>query len=364
MNSSPIFVSNRLFGLLVEKYHIHRYNSPSFIMRKLFFILLPLLAFSLSAFGQTYIQNTQYPFSRFVYNPAEAGSSDDIAWRFSMIGRLQWIDVPGNPQLGAFSVERNLEEQIGGGVGAYLIFDELGPLRTTGLNLAYSFHTDLDFGKLNIGVQVGALQKSINAIWQYRGMIDPIIGPANTTFSSSVVVPNLGFGLMYSHYDKVQNYTRFFVGISGMDLLEPSIENLLLDPSIAPVSRVPRSFYLMGGYRFDLDPTERNFIQPTILARTDFLQTQFDLSVYWHYKVMMFGVSHRWRDSFSGIIGFELSDRLFMGYSYDYTLSALGGNGQGASHEIVLSFFTPKNTKSKVKIRDILDGRIFDGSPD
>lgn len=331
-------------------------------MRKIFLLLLPFLVCSIPTFGQIYVQNTQYNFSRFVYNPAVAGDAPGV--RLNSVARLQWVDIEGAPNLASFSVDFP-SEVLAGGVGVQILRDELGPLATTGINLAYAFHTDLKFGgKLNIGVMAGALQKSLNATWQYRGIIDPLIGPANANYSEATFIPDVSFGLMYNHYGE-SDYSRFYVGIAGHNLLEPSIEDLLLNPGNAPLTRVPRSFYLMGGYRIDLEQNERNYLQPTLLVRTDFDQVtrpQIDASIYWHYKVMTFGLGYRHRDSFSGIVGFELSDRLFAGYSYDFTTSALGSNGQGASHELVLTYILQTGNRAPGRITDILDGRTDKGT--
>ena len=331
-------------------------------MRKIFLLFFPLFVCSLSALGQIYVQNTQYNFSRFMYNPAVAGDVPGI--RLTSVGRLQWVDIDGAPNLANFSVDFP-SEVLAGGVGVNVMRDELGPLATTGINLAYAFHTDFSFGRLNIGVMGGLLQKSLNATWRYLdAVVDPLIGPANGIYTNATMIPDLSFGLMYNHYGAGE-YSRFYVGLAGHNLLEPSIEGLFIDPSVSEISRVPRSFYLMGGYRIDLDPTERNYLQPTFLVRTDLnfaIAPQIDASLYWHYKVMTFGMGYRYQDSFSGIVGFELSDRLFAGYSYDHTTSLLGGNGQGASHELVLTYILQQGDRSPGKITDILDGRTRKGT--
>jgi hypothetical protein len=60
---------------------------------------------------------------------------------------------------------------------------------------------------------------------------------------------------------------------------------------------------------------------------------------------MVFGISHRGfigtnNDSFSGIVGFNASTYLFVGYSYDYTTSGLGAFTTG-SHEVIISYTFP-----------------------
>ena len=306
-------------------------------MRKILFTLLPLVLLCLSASGQVYVQNTMYHFSPFVYNPAAAGTAEDGDLRLGLLGRLQWSGIDGAPRL-VVAYGDVLIDDIGG-VGAYAVRDELGPIVTTGINLAYSFHWEPSFlpnGKLNIGVEAGYLQKSLNAVWKFKDVFDPIIGNSGANFTASTGVPNLGAGIFYTHDDN-----RFYLGISGHDLLEPSIDALTFTQGVGMDSRVPRSFYLMGGYKFDLGGSD---LQPTFLARTDGSVYQFDVSLYWTYDVMTFGVSHRFQESYSGIIGMQLSTNTMIGYSFDYNINGLGQTGDASSHELVLSYRIPDAT--------------------
>ena len=49
------------------------------------------------------------------------------------------------------------------------------------------------------------------------------------------------------------------------------------------------------------------------------------------------GVAYRWDDSVSGLVGFQVSDELFIGYAYDLTTTNLNNYNSG-SHEIMLRF--------------------------
>ena len=150
------------------------------------------------------------------------------------------------------------------------------------------------------------------------------------------------------------------MGISGQDLLEPSIEDLLLTSGIGPDSRVARSFYLMGGYRFDFQ--NEMSLEPNVFIRTDgVLPPQLDVSVFWRYRPVVFGLSRRFfNDSFSGILGFNVLDRAFIGYSYDYTTNALNFAGDVHSHEIIISWSFPSPEEIRKKQFDIRSGNPTD----
>lgn len=300
--------------------------------------------------AQVFIQNTMFVHNRFVYNPAAAGTQNGT--NATILGRLQWLGVDGGPQTFTASINTPLE-QMQSGVGAYLIGDQLGPLSTLGFNVAYSYHFQLRPGDenspiLSIGAFGGILQKSIDNDFRYDQTdgIDPVV-PLN---ANNTVVPNLGAGLYL-----VWPNDKLFVGISGQDLLEPSLEGLLRTSSLGEDSRVRRSFYAMGGYRIDI--REDLNLQPTFLGRTDLASYQLDVGINatWRSLVTL-GVSHRLfsSDSFSGIVGFKATDNLFLGYAYDYTLSDLNANGDLSSHEIILSYTFRTAEKIKGPLDNVL----------
>lgn len=313
-----------------------------------------ILIVNLTASGQVYFQNTMYSFNRFVYNPAAAGMSQigmENGVNLTLLGRQQWQGIEGAPRLSTLFVNTPVQK-INGGIGASLVVDQLGPLTSTGLDVSYAFNIINDGNlKLSIGVSGGFRQKAFNGDWQYdtQNGEDPIL----LSGASSAMVPSLGAGVYLSAIDG-----RFFVGLSGLDLLEPSIESLLLNPS-GPDSKVPRSFYLIGGYKFDLDFGGPNVmsITPTVMARTDgIFPPQVDMNVYWNYSPITFGLGYRFfNDSFNGMLGVNVNDRTFIGYSYDYTMSALNAAGDVNTHEIIISYTFPAATGNGGRKVDILD---------
>ncbi len=326
---------------------IHRKGS---MLRR--FLLICFITSSLAevAVAQVFIQNTMYVHNRFIYNPAAAGTQNGTNATF--MGRLQWLGIDGGPQTFTASINTPLE-RMQSGVGAYLIGDKLGPLSTLGVNVAYAYHFQLQPGNsespiLSIGAFGGVLQKSIDNDFRYDQTegIDPVV----PLTSNSTVVPNLGAGIYL-----VWPNDKLFFGLSGQDLLEPSLEGLLQTGSIGDDSKVSRSFYAMGGYRFDF--RDDISIQPTFLGRTDLASYQLDLGVNatWRSLVTL-GVAHRLfsTDSFSGILGFKATDNLFLGYAYDYTVSDLNANGDLSSHEIILSYTFRSTSKSKEPIDNVI----------
>ena len=63
--------------------------------------------------------------------------------------------------------------------------------------------------------------------------------------------------------------------------------------------------------------------------------------------VVTLGASYRLDNAISGLAGLQVSNSLFLGYSYDYNTNGLGEYSQG-SHEVILKFYLGKGS-SKVK---------------
>jgi len=319
-------------------------------MKKYLLLLLVVTCLTSSSYAQVFIQNTLYPYNRFIYNPAAAGISGDT--RLSIMGRLQWLGLDGAPRLITAAIDAPLRI-FDSGVGAYIIRDELGPLSTTGLNFAYSYRLEVGGGRLSLGASGGILQKAINGDFVYNldNGEDPLV-PAGA-FSSSQIVPGLAAGVMYS-FPNARGEELFYVGLSGQDLLEPNIDDLTRNPGQGLDSRVARSFYMLGGYNLDINQDIQ--LHPSFAARTDLISYQLDISTHVSLKTFLVGLSYRAfsNESVSGILGARISDQLFFAYSYDYVLSGLNAQNDLSSHELVISYLINSGGRVRPGLDDVI----------
>lgn len=324
-------------------------------MRSLFLGIFLVIILAPAAFAQQDAQYTMFMFNRFVQNPAYAGALK--ATNITGLGRAQWVGIPGAPNTMNASIN-GYSKALHGGLGAYLIGDKLGPLSTMGIKGAYSFH--LPFGDdkayLNIGVAGGIYQKTLDGAWLYNqaGGVDPVLPVGKT----NIILPDLDGGL-YFHVP-MKNLTstaypqdKFYIGGGMSHILEPSIEGLTAVTNQTK-SILSRGIQASAGYTFNLGPT--TFLQPNVNFRMAGPTSQFDLNLNLYVSPMVFGISHRGfvgtnNDSFSGIVGFNASTYLFVGYSYDYTTSGLGAFTTG-SHEVIISYTFP----SKYRIQPPRNG--------
>jgi len=105
-------------------------------------------------------------------------------------------------------------------------------------------------------------------------------------------------------------------------------------------------YFLTSGYVFDIADNLK--LKPSTMIKATAgapLSVDLSLNLLVDERVEL-GLSHRFDDSISGMIGFQVNEDFRIGYAYDYTTSKFGDFNSG-SHEIMLLFdFNKKNVKS------------------
>lgn len=294
-------------------------------MKKLILISIFVLCI-FTSFSQ--IQLTQYFLDGTLYNPAFAGSQEDIY--SNMYGRQQWIglsDVNGN-KISPLSFVINTNAPISaihGGAGVNLIYDKTGFEQTLGIKLNYSYRIQLRELKANIGIGVGVsiTNKSIDfgkLILEQPG--DPLL---STTQKKNGFIPDFDLGVQYQQIKKIN------IGISATNLLESSV-------NIGNVKYgQKRMFYLTGEYYVKLSKWQNElYIVPSLLIKSNLSNIQFDICTRVEYKFIWAGASYRYQDAVSILGGFKLKG-FIVGVSYDITTSKLS-KGSSGSVEIFLGY--------------------------
>lgn len=303
--------------------------------------LVILLAPNLKA--QQDYQFSMYMFNRYVLNPAYGGALE--ATNITGLGRAQWVGIDGSPSTATLSIN-GYSQKLHGGLGAYVVNDKLGSWGTLGLKASYSYIANFsERAKLNIGVGGGIYQKTLdgtNFVYNQDNGIDPTL----PTGINNQLVPDLDAGL-YFHLLRKNNTSSaypqdaFYLGASVGHILEPKLSDLV--ETTSNQTDLSRSINAMVGGSIDLSPTV--VLSPSANFRLTGPTYQVDVNANIYVSPMVFGLSHRLGDSFTGIVGFNASTYLFMAYSYDYTLSQLGSFTTG-SHEIIVSYTFPSKYKN------------------
>ncbi|QGK73775.1 type IX secretion system membrane protein PorP/SprF [Flavobacterium sp. SLB02] len=286
-------------------------------MRKL---VLVFMFFSAVGFAQQDAQYTQYMYNTININPAYAGSRGAM----SLFGlyRTQWVGLDGAPETSSFSVNTPLSNS-NLGMGVSLVNDKIGPTNenTLSADLSYTIPTSETF-KLSFGIKATAnlFSLDVNKLQpEHQG--DPQFQDLNSKFS-----PNIGAGV-YWHSDKA------YVGLSVPNFIETN----RYDDNDTAIFKDKINYYLMAGYVFDLDPYIK--FKPAVLTKmVEGSPLQVDLSANFMFNdKFVAGLAYRWSAALSAMVGFQLTDGLFIGYSYDRETTRLNNYNSG-SHEIFLRF--------------------------
>ena len=265
-------------------------------------------------------QYTQYMYNTININPAYAGSRGVL----SVFGlhRSQWIGIDGAPTTNSFSVNSPISNtNIGAGIS--FVNDRIGPTEenTISVDLSYSIKTFENY-KLSFGLKGTGNFFNLNA-----GKLKPAnAGDPKLQNLRNNFTPNFGTGI-YLHSNK------FYAGVSVPNFFEKVHYN---DNSVS-VNKEKMNFYFLSGYVFDIN-SEIKF-KPAFLIKTvegSPLQADFSAN-FLIYEKFTAGIAYRWDASASALAGFQISEKLFIGYGYDRETTKLQNYNSG-SHEIFLRF--------------------------
>ena len=160
---------------------------------------------------------------------------------------------------------------------------------------------------------------------------DPLNIPLNQTS------PNFGAGLYY--------YTdKFYLGFSVPNFLETI--HLEKGNGIVSTASEKMHYFLTSGYVFNIADNLK--LKPsTMIKAVAGAPLSVDLSANLLVdEKFEIGLSHRFNDSISGMVGFQVNQDFRIGYAYDHTITRFGDYNSG-SHELMLLFnFNRKKIKS------------------
>jgi len=284
-------------------------------------ILCSLLFLSTVVHGQLEPQYTQYMYNIGSFNPAYAGTVENP--EVSALYRAQWIDIPGAPRTIRLGVNLPWANDING-LGFNVVSDQLGPTTQTFLNVAFSHQINVsEYTKLSFGVNAGGALLDVDFTkGNFEDPNEPLL--SNQVFNE--FFPTVGAGMFL--YDD-----EWYLGASV-----PNFLTGVVSEEAASLINDKIQFNLIGGYVFELSD-ELKF-KPAFLANVvQGLPLRFDLSANFLISdVFTAGAAYRVSNAVSGLVGFQISSALFVGYSYDYNTNSLGQYNQG-SHEMILKFY-------------------------
>ncbi len=271
-------------------------------------------------------QFTQYMYNTMGINPAYSGSRGHLT--FTGIHRSQWIAIEGAPKTQTFGLDTPIGKNTGMGVS--IINDKIGPSDEFYMDLNFSYTVKVsDRYKLSFGLKAGG--RFLNLDWTKGQTQSP-----DQAFNQNInnrLLPTVGAGI-YLHGEK------HYIGLS--------VPNFFQDQHYDDIQQLVASermhFFLIGGLVFDLSKAIK--FKPACLIKSVKgapLSTDVSANFMFDEKLTL-GVSYRWEDAVSALVGFRITPGLTVGYSYDYTTSKIQKFTTG-SHEILLRYELTSKTK-------------------
>lgn len=268
-------------------------------------------------------QYTHYMYNTVNINPAYAGSRGAL----SIFGlhRTQWVGLEGAPRTNSFSINTPLRDSKLG-LGVSFVNDRLGVTEenTISLDLSYTIDLNRQGSKLSFGVKGSANMLNV----EYSRLKQTTPGdPLLAVNIENEFSPNIGAGV-YWHNEKS------YVGLSVPNFLK---NERFDNGSIYSSMNQRQHFFLMGGHIFELNPTLK-FKPAALVKATAGAPLQADVTAnFLIYDKLTLGAAYRWDAAWSGLIGYQITNGLFIGYSYDAETTKLARYNNG-SHEVFMRF--------------------------
>ena len=292
------------------------------VMNKIALLLLLTFGFNTIGWTQQDPHYTQYMYNMSAFNPAYAGSKEDLS--MGILYRKQWVNMEGAPT--TFSVFGHQPVGKNLGTGLSIISDKLGPIAEKNIYGDVSYTLQLNESmKIAVGLKTGATFHSVDLFSKIAATLPD---PNDGVFGRDINKTSFNFGTGLFLYTD-----HYYFGIS--------IPNILKTPHLNYNgenygSEVPH-YFITGGYVFDIN-FEWKF-KPFAMVKSSFgAPVSYDVSTNFLYNNKVeFGLTYRKEDSFGGMININITPQLRIGYAYDRIISNLKYT-TNSSHEIILLF--------------------------
>jgi len=283
-------------------------------------VLLVLGFYTSSSYAQQDAQYTQYMYNTLSVNPAYAGSRDVLS--FVGLYRTQWVGLDGAPRTFTASGHTPLGEHVG--LGLNITNDEIFITHETYIDASFSYTLDVsEKGQLAFGLKAGVhlLDVAFDELSPFNSGDTQADAQANIDNKFS---PQFGAGAYY--------YTdKFYLGLSAPNFIETEHFDESSNSSNGFSTAKERiNYYLMSGYRFDLSETLK-FKPAFLIKMVEGAPLQADLSAnFLIYDKFTIGAAYRWSAALSGMIGFQLTDQMMLGFAYDRETTELQQYNDGS----------------------------------
>ncbi|MFM1947683.1 MAG: hypothetical protein RL207_1966 [Bacteroidota bacterium] len=286
---------------------------------------------------------TQFYSNPVYLNPALAGSSG--CPRVALNYRNQWPQLTGNYITYAAAYD-TYAKNLSGGVGIMAMHDQQGQgtIQTSMIAGTYSYYLKVNRKfRIMFGGQAAYFQKYLD--WSkltFGDMIDPRRG---FIYQTGDVPRGDGSHGFFDVSAGMVGFTKnFYFGVAAHHLNRPD-ESMILGESRLPIritGHMGANIKLGQRGRYSSSTT----LMPNVIYQYQNGFQQFNIGAYLKYEAFTIGAWYRNRDAFIVSLGIT-TEKFRIGYSYDLTVSQLGGV-TGGSHEISMGI----NLKCKKQMKD------------
>ncbi|MEK6781259.1 MAG: type IX secretion system membrane protein PorP/SprF [Bacteroidota bacterium] len=267
---------------------------------------------------------SQYINNPMVINPAYAGLNDKL--NASISYRNQWGGFDGSPTTVNVNSHISLvDNKLGAGV--LLIQDNIGSIKNTELQAAFSYKLKLQDKTFSFGMQTGFINFRNNySSLNLSDQADPAF-----VQNENITQPNLGVGV-------IVKAEKYFIGLSVPRLLNTNISNV--SNSTQEFQLYDKHYYLFGSYVFYLN--ERLRLKPSVLlkgVKGSPLSTDLNFNINIDEKYAA-GIFTRNLNAFGLLLQAKFLDKFRLGYTFEVPTS----NSVGArfnTHELFFGIAMP-----------------------
>jgi type IX secretion system PorP/SprF family membrane protein len=301
------------------------------IVSKLFFYTIVFVC--TNYFAQQEAQFSQYMYNTSVINAGYSGTRNLLS--INTIHRSQWVGLEGAPTTQTLSIHSPIGNRLGSGIN--ILRDEIGPLAETYANIDIAYSLPIN-EKINFSLGLKGGVYLFEFDFSKLSIFDPS-DPRVENPAPNKLLPTVGVGGYFYA-------TNWYLGLSTPNILQTQDYS----SSNAARSFGEIHFYVIGGYVFNIH-NNLAFKPASLVKIVQGAPTSIDLSAnFLINKKVTLGASYRVGAAIGALAGFQLSDRLMLGYAYDSDVTDLRNYNFG-SHEVFIRFEFVKRIEGNVSPR-------------
>ena len=288
---------------------------------KIVITVISALLLGLNVKAQQDPMYTHYMFNTLMVNPGYAGSRDALT--VTGLHRSQWVNFKGAPIVQSVTLHSPLRNDHLA-LGLSILNDKIGPSNRTSVYGDFAYRMNLTSkSKLALGLSAGVniFQANLSSL-----ALDQQADPSFQNNVNRHITHNFGFGAYYSR-------ERFYAGLSVPNLIENKYST---DGALSGSEH--RHYFFIAGAVFNL--SENLAFKPTTFVKvTSAVPIQADFTAsFIIMKKLSLGAMYRTNDAFGALIGFNITEQLYLGYSFDWSYGLKTSKYNQGSHEVVLRY--------------------------